>query len=190
MEIKLLNLEEFNIKLDTDFVGRNFVYLEECDSTNSFLFGSKEFDSDGTVVLSEYQTKGKGRKDRNWESAKDQNLTFSILLKKNLFASEVNIINLAASLAVAQTLETLFQLDVDLKWPNDVLIKGKKIAGILLESSSRGSKIDRLVVGIGINVNQVGFNGKFLLPPTSVKKEFNETVSREKLLSEFLNIFE
>ncbi|MBL1215006.1 MAG: biotin--[acetyl-CoA-carboxylase] ligase [Ignavibacteriae bacterium] len=186
----MLKLEEFNIKLDTDLIGRSFVYLEECDSTNNFLFNTKDYNHHGTVVLSEYQSKGKGRKDRTWESSKGQNLTLSILLRKDIKSKLLGIINLGASLAVAQTLENLYQLDVELKWPNDVLIKRKKIAGILLESSSKGSKIEKLVVGIGINVNQVGFQGKFIIPPTSVKKEFHETISRERLLSELLNNFE
>jgi BirA family biotin operon repressor/biotin-[acetyl-CoA-carboxylase] ligase len=190
MEYKLLNLEEFDIKLDTEIIGRNFIYLDECESTNDFLFTTKEFTSDGTVVLSEYQTKGKGRKDRTWESSKGQNLTLSILLRREIKPKLLNIINLGASLAVAHTLENLYQLNVELKWPNDALVKRKKIAGILLESSSKGNNIEKVVIGIGINVNQLGFQGKFLIPPTSVKKEFNDTVSRERLLSELLNNLE
>ena len=190
MENKLLKIEEFDIKLDTEFIGRSFVYLDECESTNDFLFNTKDFSQHGTVVLSEFQSNGKGRKDRTWESTKGQNLTLSVLLRKGIKSKLLGIINLGASLAVAQTLENLYQLDVELKWPNDVLIKRKKIAGILLESSSKGSKIEKLVIGIGINVNQVGFQGRFIIPPTSVKKEFHEAVSRERLLSELLNNFE
>jgi BirA family transcriptional regulator, biotin operon repressor / biotin---[acetyl-CoA-carboxylase] ligase len=186
----VLNLEEFNIKLDTEIIGRNFVYLDECDSTNDFLFSTKEYTKDGTVILSEFQAKGKGRKDRIWESSKGQNLTLSIMLRRDIKPKSLNIINLGASLAVAHTLENLYQLNVELKWPNDILVKRKKIAGILLESSSRGNKIEKVVIGIGINVNQVGFQGKFIIPPTSVKKEFGETVSRERLLSELLNNLE
>jgi BirA family biotin operon repressor/biotin-[acetyl-CoA-carboxylase] ligase len=186
----VLNIEEFDIKLDTEILGRNFVYLDECESTNDFLFTSKDHTKDGTVVLSEFQSKGKGRKDRIWESSKEQNLTLSIMLRRDMQPKSLNIINLGASLAVAHTLENLYQLIVELKWPNDALVKSKKIAGILLESSSRGNKIEKVVIGIGINVNQVGFQGKFLIPPTSVKKEFHETVSRERLLSELLNNLE
>ena len=186
----MLNLEEFNIKLETEIIGRNFIYFDECDSTNEFLFSSKDYTKDGTVVLSEFQSKGKGRKDRVWESSKGQNLTLSILLRRDVKPKSINIINLGASLAVAHTLENLYQLNVELKWPNDVLVKRKKIAGILLESSSKGNKIEKVVIGIGINVNQVGFQGKFIIPPTSVKKEFGETVSRERLLSELLNNLE
>lgn len=190
MEDFVFNIEGFDIKLDTEKLGRNFVYIEEIDSTNSFLLSTKDYDENGTVILTEFQTKGRGRKDREWISDKEQNLLFSLLLTKNLNQEKINILNLGASLAVAQSIENLFQLDVSLKWPNDVLISGKKVAGILLESTSKGDKFDRVVVGIGINVNQANFTGKFLIHPTSIRREFKKSVSRERLLSEVLNNFE
>lgn len=186
----MFNIEEFDIKLDTEVIGRNFIYCDEVDSTNSVLLTSKEFNRDGTVLLAEYQSKGRGRKNRTWVSNAGQNLTFSILLKSDLKEKKVNLINLGSALSVAQSIENLYQLDVELKWPNDVLVNKKKIAGILIESSSKGNKINKLVVGIGINVNQPNFPGKFDIQPTSIRKEFKSIVSREKLLSEVLNNFE
>lgn len=186
----MFNIEEFDIKLDTEILARNFVYLEELDSTNSFLIETKDYRENGTVVMSEYQLKGRGRKDRDWIATKEQALTFSILLNKNLDKNNIHVINLGASLAVAQALENLHQLKVNLKWPNDVLINGKKIAGILIESTSKGSNIEKLVIGLGINVNQPNFKGKYALPPTSIRLELKRAVSREKLLSEILNTFE
>ncbi|MFC2133136.1 biotin--[acetyl-CoA-carboxylase] ligase [Bacteroidota bacterium] len=186
----MFNIEKFDIKLDTEFIGRSFIYCEKLDSTNTFLQESKDFNENGTVVLAELQEKGKGRKDREWTSAADQNLTFSILLKEKINPKRLNIINLGTSLVVAQTIENLYQLKVNLKWPNDILVDNKKIAGILLETTSIGSKIDKVIVGIGINVNQPNFPGKYLITPTSIRKEFKESVSRERLLSEVLNNFE
>ena len=186
----MFNIEEFDIKLDTDYIGRNFIYSDEVDSTNSVLLSSKDFNQNGTVLLAEYQSKGRGRKNREWISNSGQNLTFSILLKGEIKDQKINLINLSTSVAVAQAIENLFQLDVELKWPNDVLVHKKKIAGILLESSSKGNKISRVAVGIGINVNQPNFPGKFDIVPTSIRKEFHSIVSREKLLSEVLNNFE
>ncbi len=188
----MFNLEYFDIKLDTDFIGRNFIYCEEVESTNNLLLDKEnKFNTNGTVALAEKQTKGKGRKDRTWYSAKDQNLTFSILLTDKKYLKKlVNLINFAVSLSVAMSIENLFQLKTELKWPNDILINGKKAAGILLESLSQGSAVERLVIGIGLNVNQTLFQGVFNYPPTSIKHEINETVEREKLLSEILNIFE
>ena len=186
----MFNIEKFDIKLDTEIIGRNFIYCEEIDSTNSFLINSKEYTKHGTVLLSENQTAGRGRKDRQWFSAPDQNLTFSILLNEDLNSEIINIINLGSSLAVAQSIENLYQLPCELKWPNDVLVNKRKVAGILLESASSGADLTRVVIGIGINVNQPNFTGKFIIPPTSIKKEFKNSIERERLLSEFLNNFE
>jgi len=186
----VFKIEEFDIKLDTEVIGRNFIYSDEVESTNSVLLNSKEFNQHGTVLLGEFQTKGRGRKERSWVSNAGQNLTFSILIKDDLKEHKINLVNLGSSLVVAQALENLFQLNIELKWPNDVLVEKKKIAGILLESTSKGSKINRVVIGIGINVNQPNFPGKFDIQPTSVRKEFKELVSRERLLSEILNLFE
>ncbi|MCK7524617.1 MAG: biotin--[acetyl-CoA-carboxylase] ligase [Ignavibacteriales bacterium] len=126
-----------------------------------------------------------------WYSAPESNLTFSILLTKDKFlTNNSSLINFAASLAVAFSIENLYQLKTELKWPNDVLLDGKKTSGILIESTSQGNKIERFVVGIGINVNQPSFQGTFNYPPTSIRNELGRNVEREKLLAEILNNFE
>ncbi len=186
----MFNIEEFDIKLDTEVIGRNFVYFDEVNSTNSFLLDSREYKALGTVVLAEYQLKGRGRKQRNWQATKEQALTFSILLTDKIELANVQLLSLGSSLALAQALENLYQFKVNVKWPNDVLVEGKKIAGILIESTSKGSNIERIVVGVGINVNQPNFAGKYNIQPTSTRIELKKTVSRERLLSEFLNHFE
>jgi BirA family biotin operon repressor/biotin-[acetyl-CoA-carboxylase] ligase len=189
----LFNLEEFDIKLNTEIIGRNFVYAEELDSTNSYLLDRKnKINNNGSVLLAEKQNKGRGRKDRVWYSAKGQNLTFSILLTNKKYFSNFNLINFVSCISVASSLENLFQVKTDLKWPNDVLINSKKVAGILLESSSAGDSIERLAAGIGINVNQTQFQGTFNIEPTSIKIETSSEyqIEREKILAEILNLFE
>ena len=95
----MFNIEEFDLKLDTEVIGRNFVYCQEVDSTNSVLMNYKEYGEDGTVLLSEFQTNGRGRKDRKWDSNHEQNLLFSILVKgANLKPNTVNLINFASAL--------------------------------------------------------------------------------------------
>jgi BirA family transcriptional regulator, biotin operon repressor / biotin---[acetyl-CoA-carboxylase] ligase len=187
----VFNLETFDIKLDTERIGRNFIYSEETDSTNSALQEQTEINIHGTTFLAEKQNKGKGRKERVWYSAKGLNLTFSILLtEQKYFRKRFNLLPLISALAVAISIENLFQLRTELKWPNDILINGKKTAGILIESSSKGNKIERVVIGIGLNVNQTLFQGSFNIIPTSIKAELNQIIERETLLAELLNIFE
>ncbi len=188
----MFNIENFDIKLNTEYIGRTFVYAEELSSTNTFLMDKHNgYNESGTVVLAEKQTSGKGRKDRVWYSAPDSNLTFSILITKDKFlTTNSSLINFAASLSVALSIENLYQLKTELKWPNDVLLDGKKTSGILIEATSQGNKVERFVIGIGVNVNQPSFQGTFNYPPTSIRNELGRNVEREKLLAEILNNFE
>jgi BirA family biotin operon repressor/biotin-[acetyl-CoA-carboxylase] ligase len=188
----LFNIENFDIKLDTDYIGRSFIYADEVSSTNTLLLDKQSgYNTNGTVALAEKQTQGRGRKDRVWYSAADSNLTFSILLSKDKeLLRNLNFLNFATSLSIAFSIENLYQLKTSVKWPNDVLINSKKTSGILLESSSQGSKVERVVIGIGVNVNQNSFQGVFNYPPTSIRNELGRNVERERLLAEILNNFE
>ncbi|HSP87330.1 MAG TPA: biotin--[acetyl-CoA-carboxylase] ligase, partial [Ignavibacteriaceae bacterium] len=179
------NLELFDIRLDTNEIARNFIYSEEVTSTNTLLLDKSIATIHGTTLLAEKQLKGHGRKERLWYSMKGMNLTFSVLLtNKKYFNKHFNLLNFAAGVTIALSLESLFQFKTELKWPNDVLINGKKVSGVLIESASRGEKIERVVIGFGLNVNQNIFQGNFNLTPTSVKNETGLTVEREMLLAE------
>ena len=188
----MFDLEIFDIKLETELIGRNFIYCDEIESTNTeLLAGKQQFKKNGTVFLAEKQIAGKGRKGRTWLSAKGLNLTFSILLTKETISElNVNHLNLISSLAVSMAIENLYQLRTELKWPNDVLIDKKKVAGILIETSIKGKNVERVVIGIGINLNQMAFHGEFNLPPTSLKIELKDDIDRENMLAEILNNFE
>jgi BirA family biotin operon repressor/biotin-[acetyl-CoA-carboxylase] ligase len=187
----VFNLETFDIKLDTEYIGRNFIYSEEVSSTNALLLDKEAGNIHGTTLLAEKQSKGHGRKERMWYSMKGLNLTFSVLLtNKRYFTKKINLINFAAALAVALSIENLYQLKTELKWPNDVLTNRKKVSGILIESVSKGEKLERVVVGIGLNVNQTTFQGSYNIKPTSLKNEIGHNIQREMLLAELLNVFE
>jgi len=187
----MLELEIFDLKLETEWIGRNFLLLEETESTNSFILSDKNDFPNGTVVFAENQTAGRGRLNRTWVSAPEQNLTFSVLLTEiSPLMPDLHLVNFAASIAVANSISNLYQLPTDLKWPNDVLVRNKKISGILVESVSSGSQVRKLALGIGVNVNQTIFNGDYLIQPTTVKNELRESASREKFLAELLNNLE
>jgi len=188
----MFNLEIFDIKLETEYLGRNFIYTDEIESTNTELLSNRQLNKkSGTVLLAEKQLSGKGRKDRIWHSAKGLNLTFSILLSNDIVKNiNLNYLNLIASLTVSNAIENLYQLKTELKWPNDVLINKKKVAGILTETIIKGSNIERVVIGIGLNLNQISFHGDFNITPTSLKLEAGFDIERENLLAEILNIAE
>jgi len=119
----------------------------------------------GTIVLSKIQTKGRGRFDRNWKSPED-GLYFSIILRPNCKPEKATIFPLLAALSICETVKSICDLDVKIKWPNDVLINGRKVSGILLETESKKDLIDHVIIGIGINLN---------IDLDMLSKEFNAT---------------
>lgn len=182
----------FNIKLETEWLGRNFSLIDETESTNTLLMGRDSgFDVNGAVVLAEKQSQGKGRLERTWLSAKYENLTFSLLFTDKKFLKLNPLVyNFGSVLAVGRTIETLYQVPTRVKWPNDLLVQNRKICGILSESVISGSQLSRLVVGIGLNVNQTNFQGDYNMTPTSIAQELGTSVQRERVLAELLNEFE
>jgi len=135
-------------------IGHKLYYFSQTGSTNddAYLLGVKGL-PEGTVVLADSQTKGKGRMARVWHSPAGSNIYTSIVLRPNLQPAEAPQISIVAGVAVAELLERYCSGRVELKWPNDVLIAGKKICGILAQMKTAGEDVDFVVVGIGINVN-------------------------------------
>jgi len=138
----------------TNILGRNLKFYHEVDSTNNVL---KKLAADnapeGTVVISDIQTAGRGRRGRTWMSAPGLGIWMSVLLKPNLHPSQVQTLTLASSVAVIRALESLDIEIPGIKWPNDILIGGKKVCGILTELSAEAEKVEWVVIGIGLNVN-------------------------------------
>lgn len=139
--------------LRTEFVGRKIHYKESLDSTNGLAYQLALADADeGTCVVAEAQKAGKGRLQRKWFSPYGKNIYLSIVLRPSLHPSSVYPVTFLSSLAVYDTL-LLFGLKPLLKWPNDVLVNGKKICGTLLELSTEADLVRFVIVGIGLNVN-------------------------------------
>jgi len=137
--------------LKSRFLGKNFVFYEETDSTN---IRAKEGDfPHGTVIFAESQTSGKGRKGRRWISEKGKGLYFSVVLRKNLSLENFTIMSLLFPVAVKEAVERHIKNRIHLKWPNDLYINGKKFSGFLIETEIEGNEITKLIAGIGINVN-------------------------------------
>jgi len=140
-----------------------------------------------TCVVAEHQTKGRGRLNREWISSKG-GLWFTLILRPLLPPPLVYIYNFAASLSLSRVLNRLFDVDVSVKWPNDLLLGGEKLAGMLSEMETRGEMVQFLVIGIGINVNNNPENKKF--KAVSLKNVLKKTVSRKQILTAFLSDFQ
>lgn len=150
----MFNLNLFKTYLTTDFIGQAIQYYNELDSTNTKAWELiSEKAENGTVVITDNQLKGRGRQSNKWISIPGKSLTFSIMLYPKALPSQVNLYSLIAGLAITDCL-TDFNIQAQLKWPNDILINGKKVGGILCESKISGGVIKSMVIGIGLNVNE------------------------------------
>jgi BirA family transcriptional regulator, biotin operon repressor / biotin---[acetyl-CoA-carboxylase] ligase len=190
----LLVAEEIREGLDTRLFGaRDIISLDETDSTNlrarDLAAGGAP---EGTIVVAGKQTEGRGRKGRSWFSPSGGGVYVSLILRPPLAPSEAPRITLMTGVAATEALVSLTRLDARIKWPNDVLVRGKKIAGILTEISTEMDRIDYVVVGVGLNVNiQRESLGEGLRQrATSILIETGESFSRVRLLKAFLKHFE
>ncbi len=139
--------------LVTGVVGRDLRVVTEVESTNDLVMeAGQQGESEGFAILADRQTRGRGRAGRSWSSLPILGIYTSILLRPQVPASACARIPLLAGLAVAEALESTTGLSPSLKWPNDVLLGGRKVVGILMEMASRGTEVLHLCVGIGINV--------------------------------------
>lgn len=141
----------------TLFLGKKLVFLPSCHSTNDIASDllAKGLASEGTLVYTANQTAGRGQRGNLWEAEPGQNLTMSLILKPDfLQIREQFFLQMAISLALADTVRGLCDLEAEIKWPNDIYVDHKKIAGILIENTLRGPNLEYAVVGIGLNVNQ------------------------------------
>ncbi len=134
--------------------------MSECHSTNDIAAELSKANqiTEGTLVITDTQTRGRGQRGNAWQSSKGENLTFSIVLNPKFLAAKDHFqLHYVVSVAVCNTLLKYFR-NVQIKWPNDILVSRKKICGILIENSIRGQVIENAIIGIGLNVNQAGFN--------------------------------
>ncbi len=138
-----------------DFM-HNYIEFEEIDSTNDYLKANYKNLPNYTVVRADFQSKGRGQFDRTWESAKAQNLLISFLFKNELPSALEEDMHLFFVNVIIETLKN-YGVDAKIKYPNDVYVKNKKLSGILIEKQFNNDKLEYMVVGIGVNINQEKF---------------------------------
>jgi BirA family biotin operon repressor/biotin-[acetyl-CoA-carboxylase] ligase len=190
----MFSVQELKIGLRTSLIGHRILYYATVGSTNDVVralavTGAPE----GIVVVADAQTAGRGRKGRHWLAPAGTCLLFSLLLRPPLLPQHCQRLTMACSLALAEAVEAHTRLPVGLKWPNDLLIRGRKVGGILMELGIEGGQLQYAIVGIGLNVNP-----DFATPEmaslagqaTSLAQEKGLSLAREALLASILNQLE
>ena len=159
-------------------LGSNILRFECVSSTNDV---AKDFASsgasEGLCVIAKEQTAGRGRQGRNWSSTAGDGLYLSVVLRPAIKPSDAGVITLASAIAVAETLCLDYETDAEIKWPNDVMVRGRKICGILIESAVQDDKLDYIILGIGVNTGQTSFPEDVSNTATSLWLEKCRTVS-------------
>lgn len=185
-----INEDEVSPLLKTKYIGRVFHHFNEIDSTNTEAKRqSAQNVVDGMVITAEKQSKGKGRLGRQWESPKGTGIWMSVVLTPDIspiLAPKTTIIGAAA---VYNALKDM-GVDAGIKWPNDIVVDGKKVCGILTEMNAEIDRINYIVLGVGINVNMDSFPEELKEKATSLKLELKEEVSRKELTAKVLNYIE
>jgi BirA family biotin operon repressor/biotin-[acetyl-CoA-carboxylase] ligase len=155
---------EISDGLQTDIIGRKIYYFDTIDSTQNFALElSHKPHENGSVIIAKKQTRGRGRLNRRWISPSG-GIWLSILLRPNFELSHTSLFPMVTSLALAVAIEKTLKIKTELKWPNDLTINGKKVAGILIDASIESNKIDYLAIGVGIN---------FKIKPSKITKLIN-----------------
>jgi BirA family transcriptional regulator, biotin operon repressor / biotin---[acetyl-CoA-carboxylase] ligase len=180
-------------RLRTRTLGRVLYHFYSVDSTNAFalrLLGHGRSVPDGTLIVAESQTAGRGRLGRSWHSEPESGLYLSIVLKPLIAPSLAPLFTLGCAVALHHAVERNTGLEADIKWPNDLLIGGKKVAGILAEIQAEVDRIHYLVIGVGLNVNHTAFPEDIRNRATSLRLASGHSQSRLEILLDFLEQLE
>ncbi|MBE0425475.1 MAG: biotin--[acetyl-CoA-carboxylase] ligase [Nitrospirae bacterium] len=183
-----LSLEAIKSKT-RGFIGKNVLFFEKVDSTNTIAVDIAEKSDEGTVVLADSQERGRGRLGRAWISPPGTNIYMSVIIKPTLGNENITLITIMAAVSCAIALRRLTGLDISIKWPNDIVLNNKKLGGILTELKIYDKKIIFAIIGIGINVN-VGidvFPEDVRKIATSLRRETGRVYSRNEIVAEILN---
>ena len=169
---------------------KKFFYYESIDSTNveaerMAMRGAPH----GTVIVAKEQTAGKGRRGRTWESPAGENIYMSILLRPHLAPEKAPMLTLVMAYSIAKAIRNQGFDGIQIKWPNDLILRGKKICGILTEMKMNGSQIGHVIIGVGINVNTKRFPEDLKDKASSLFLESGKKQEMEKLIQDILNEF-
>lgn len=188
----ILSKEEIESRMETRWAGKTVAYFDEIDSTNTKAkFLAEEGAVHGTLVAAEKQNAGKGRRGRAWTSPKGSGIWMTLILRPDILPQSASMVTLVAALAIAKTIKKRYALDAKIKWPNDIVVNGKKVCGILTEMSSDMETVNHIVIGMGINANTKTFPEEIQDKATSIALEKgNETINRSSLIADIMKEME
>lgn len=180
---------EISWHLDTKFIGKKIYYFEAVSSTMDIaielgLKGSSE----GTLILAETQTKGRGRLGRHWLSPEYKGIYLSLILRPKILPNQASILTLLSAVSVCEAVKEKTGLETKIKWPNDILLHNYKLGGILTELNAEMDAVHFVVIGIGLNVNNE--KNTLVTGATSLKEQKKENINRVELLQEILRRIE
>ena len=182
---------ELSSCMDSQWMGKNLVYYDETDSTNTRAKALAEQGAlSGTLVVADCQMSGKGRRGRSWVSPRFANIYMTLILKPQISPSCASMLTLTAAMAVLAGIKEVTGLETEIKWPNDLVYGGKKVCGILTEMSAELDCIHYVVIGMGINVNLTEIAEEVAKTATSLRIEAGQPVSRSALIAAVIRWFE
>lgn len=187
----VLGESEIKSRMETQWVGQRVYFYEEIDSTNTQAKRLAEEDApSGTLIVSDCQLKGKGRRGRVWTSPKGEAIYMTILLRPQIRPDRASMVTLVMGLSVVQAIRNVLGLETSIKWPNDVVLNRKKLVGTLTEMSAQMDYIEYMVIGTGINANMTEFSEELKDKATSLRMEMGRSVNRASLIAESMKCFE
>ena len=187
----VMSSAEIESLLETAWAGRDVLYLDETDSTNvqAKKLGEAE-GKHGTLIVSDRQTAGKGRRGRGWDSPSGASIYMSILLRPDILPDKAPMLTLVMALAVVRAVREITGEEAGIKWPNDIVLNKKKICGILTEMSAEIDYINHVVIGVGINVNTEDFPEEIKKTATSLFIETGKKWKRSEFIAAAMKYFE
>ena len=175
--------------LNTKVIAKKVIYYEQIDSTQKEIWRriDKHDIENGTLIYAGLQTKGIGTHGRTWYTNEKDNIAFSFAIFPNISIKRLEGLTKNIAEAIVEVLKKLYNVELQIKQPNDIVINNKKVGGILTETKLRGENVEDLVIGIGINTNQKKFDENIKDIASSISKEFNikEVIDNEKIIIEF-----
>lgn len=182
---------ELESRMDTRWAGRPVLFYDTLSSTNfQAKLDAEKGASEGTLIVADMQTAGRGRKGRTWSSPAGVNIYFTLILRPDYESGKASMVTLLMGLAVAESIRSICGLEAGIKWPNDIVVGGRKVCGMLAEMSVEHEFIHYVVVGVGINVKEQEFDPEIAGTATSLWKEGGKNVSRALLAAAVMKNFE